>query len=164
MTADVYPSSCNVRKPVVADNPPMRRVGRGTEEAERHAESDRLVAMAMVGTGASAAFVLVSTVCARLGVLRGTLPALGPEAFVDAVVMAGLLFGLHRRSRVAAIALFFWFLGSRVWLWVNEPAYVGKDAKLIMFDLFVSGAAFAGIVGAFRWHRERQRSGPGRSA
>jgi len=116
-----------------------------------------MVSLALVSVAASGLLVLGSVLATLTGFSGGALPRLGPELLVDAPVLAGLLFGLHRRNRPAALALFVYVLASRVWAWISEPSYV-SDSKLIMFDLVVFGATFFGMVGAFKHHRELRQA------
>lgn len=116
-----------------------------------------MVGLALVVVGASGLLVLASVLATMAGLTRVGLPQLGQWFLLDALVLAGLLFGLHRRNRPSALVLFVYVLASRAWLWTSEPSYVGSD-ELIMLDLFVCGAAFFGMVGAFKHHRERRRA------
>ena len=116
-----------------------------------------MVDLALVVVGASGLLVLGSVLATTAGLAGGGLPRLGPWYLLDAPVLAGLLLGLYRRNRPAALVLFVYVLASRVWLWISEPSYAA-DSKIIMFDLMVCGAAFFGVVGAFKHHRERRQT------
>ncbi|HEY8233473.1 MAG TPA: hypothetical protein VIJ10_12490 [Vicinamibacteria bacterium] len=133
----------------------MKRIGRGSAE-DIHDESGRMVALAMVVTGASGLLVLASVVATYAGLALGSLPRLPIPFLLDAAILSVLLVGLRRRSRIAALTLFAYFLASRVWLWISQPDYVA-DSKIIMFDLLAMGAAFFGTVGAFKHHGELRR-------
>jgi cytochrome bd-type quinol oxidase subunit 2 len=133
----------------------VKRIGRGSAE-DIHEESRRMVTLTMLVTGASGLLILASVVATHAGLAQGRLPRLPPLFLIDAAILSALLVGLHRRSRIAALTLFAYFLASRVWLWISQPDYVA-DSKVIMFDLLAIGAAFFGIVGAFKHHGELRR-------
>ncbi len=71
--------------------------------------------------------------------------------WLDLIILAGLAYGIWRKSGWSAIIMAFYFLGSRIVLWVNESAFIGAPIALIFAYFFWRGAR-----GAFLLARESQ--------
>lgn len=92
-----------------------------------------------------------------VGILSGPsvylAPWSDPWSILDAMLILGLAYGLHRRSRVAAVCLILLVLGSRVLYWA-ETGNLGGMSVTLVFLYFFARAAW----GAFQFHRIRPRS------
>ncbi len=80
-----------------------------------------------------------STVFAKLGVDWWSL--------IDVVTVLGLSFGLYKKSRICAVLLFVYFVGSKIILWATMGNVRGVTMA-ILFGYFF----FQGIRGTFAYH------------
>ena len=72
----------------------------------------------------------------------------GPWVFVDVLIIGGLTYGTYRRSRVCAVLLFVFYLGSKLLMWVES----GQTTGLYMTILFLFWMG-QGVWGTYRPHR-----------
>ena len=99
----------------------------------------------VVSTGFTFVFTLVATIGA---------PVLEFSAwnFLDVVLMAGLTFGLYRRSRVCAVVVLAYFVTSKIMMLRAG----GNPASLV--SGFIFGYLYVqGVRGTFEYHRLRRR-------
>jgi hypothetical protein len=66
---------------------------------------------------------------------------------LDVAVIAGLTFGIYRKSRACAIIMLVYFIGSKLLLWSETKSVSGLPMALIFGWFF-----FQGIRGTFTWH------------
>lgn len=68
-------------------------------------------------------------------------------ALLDAAVVAGLAFGVFRKSRTCAILLLAFFLLNKIVMWVDAGSAAGLPMTLVFLWFY-----FQGIVGTFQFH------------
>jgi len=66
---------------------------------------------------------------------------------LDVAVIAGLTFGIYRKSRTCAVIMLVYFIGSKILLWSET-----KSAAGLPMALFFSWFFFQGMRGTFAWH------------
>ena len=97
----------------------------------------------LISAGITLLVILVaasgSTVFAELGIDWWSL--------IDVVVILGLAFGLYKKSRICAVLLFVYFVGSKIILWATVGSVRGVPMA-ILFGYFF----FQGIRGTFAYH------------
>jgi hypothetical protein len=67
---------------------------------------------------------------------------------VDVVLIFALAFGIYKKSRVAATAMFVYFLASKIWI-IVETGRPGGLALGIIFLYFY----FQAMVGTYQYHK-----------
>lgn len=63
-------------------------------------------------------------------------------------LIAGLTFGIFRTSRVCAVVMLVYFVGSKLFLWVETRSITGLPVALVFTWFF-----FRGVTGTLVWHR-----------
>ncbi len=78
-----------------------------------------------------------------------------PWNFLDVLLIVGLSFGVHRRSRAASLVLFVYFIIAKIYMSIesDQPASIGMG---IVFLYFFGRA----IQGSFVYHRIRGEQDP----
>jgi len=77
-------------------------------------------------------------------------------ALIDVGLMAGLTYGVYRKSRTCAVLLLAFFVLSKIMMWVQEGSPRGWIMALIFTWYF-----FQGMSGTFLYHRwKRDTQGP----
>ena len=66
---------------------------------------------------------------------------------LDVAVIAGLTFGIYRKSRTCAIIMLVYFIGSKLLIWTETKSVSGLPMALIFCWFF-----YQGILGTFAWH------------
>lgn len=69
-------------------------------------------------------------------------------ALIDAAFMAGLCYGVYKKSRTCAILLLAFFGFSKAVMWVDSGSVSGLPMTLVFLWFF-----FQGVVGTFQFHR-----------
>lgn len=59
--------------------------------------------------------------------------------WIDIFVLAGLSYGIYRKSSLCAVLLLVYYLGSKVILWTDERAFIGVPIALIFAYFFWRG-------------------------
>ncbi|MEE8112441.1 MAG: hypothetical protein V3T54_06880 [Acidobacteriota bacterium] len=77
-----------------------------------------------------------------------------PWSILDVALIFGLTYGIHRKSRAAALGLPILFLGSRLLFWAETGSVGGISVTAIFLYYFVRAA-----WGTFAYHRIQARSG-----
>lgn len=78
-----------------------------------------------------------------------------PWNFIDVALVAGLSFGVWKRSRASAICLFVYFVASKIIIFVET----GQASQIVMSVIFLYFFGRAAL-GAFAWHRIRREQDP----
>lgn len=66
---------------------------------------------------------------------------------LDVAVIAGLTFGIYRKSRTCAVVMLVYFIGSKLLIWSETRSVSGLPMALIFSWFF-----YQGIRGTFAWH------------
>jgi serine/threonine-protein kinase len=66
---------------------------------------------------------------------------------LDVVVIAGLTFGIYRKSRTCAVLMLVYFIGSKLLIWSETKSAAGLPMALIFSWFF-----YQGMRGTFAWH------------
>lgn len=66
---------------------------------------------------------------------------------LDVAVIAGLTFGIYRKSRTCAVVMLVYFIGSKFLIWSETKSVSGLPMALIFSWFF-----FQGMRGTFAWH------------
>lgn len=69
-------------------------------------------------------------------------------SWIEIVVIFALSFGIYRKSRVSAVLLLVFYVGSRAIFWINEQAMIGIPMALIFGYFFLQG-----VRGTIDYHR-----------
>jgi serine/threonine-protein kinase len=69
-------------------------------------------------------------------------------AFVDVVIMLGLVYGMYRKSRVCAVLIFLFFALNKIIMWTESGSVSGLPLAVVFFWYY--GQA---IRGTFAYHR-----------
>jgi tetratricopeptide (TPR) repeat protein len=126
------------------------------EKRTRRSETEDSGAIIEMRAGEN--FIMAAVVAGALsGVVTLVLSIIGALGFtlwnlIDAFVVLGLTFGVYKKSRVCAIALFVLYIGPRIWMMVTQPESIVIWSSLPMSILFGT-FYFLGIRGTFAYHR-----------
>ncbi|MCA8984891.1 MAG: hypothetical protein R3C12_24390 [Planctomycetaceae bacterium] len=82
-----------------------------------------------------------------------------PANFIDVVIILAFAFGVYKRSRVASVLMFIYFLAAKIIYLVETQAYAGLGIALVF--LYLYGKA---IQGAFVYHKIEKEENPGYKA
>jgi len=84
-------------------------------------------------------------------------PLMGMNAWglLDVVLLAGLTYGVFRRSRTCAILLFAFFLLNKILMFMQSGTLAGAPLSLLVLLFFGRG-----IVGTFQYHRWKSENEP----
>ena len=66
---------------------------------------------------------------------------------LDVAVIAGLTFGIYRKSRTCAVVMLVYFIGSKLLIWSETKSVSGLPMALIFCWFF-----YQGMRGTFAWH------------
>ena len=82
-------------------------------------------------------------------------PVLGVDAWalVDVALMAGLSFGVFRKSRTCAILLLALFALNKILMFEQTGTVTGLPLTLVFLYLFIQG-----VVGTFQFHRWKREN------
>jgi hypothetical protein len=80
-------------------------------------------------------------------------------AFLDVAVMAGLSFGVFKKSRTCAVLLLGFFLLNKVIMWMESGSATGLPLTLIFFWFFIQS-----VIGTFQYHRWKRDTHAGEGA
>jgi len=73
---------------------------------------------------------------------------------LDVAVIAGLTFGIYRKSRTCAVIMLVYFIGSKFLMWAETKSVSGLPMALVFSWYF-----FQGIRGTFAWHGSNADAG-----
>jgi hypothetical protein len=84
-------------------------------------------------------------------------PVMGMNAwgFFDVALLAGLTYGVFRRSRTCAILLFAFFLLNKILMFMQSGSLAGTPLAVLVLLFFGRG-----IVGTFQFHRWKSENDP----
>jgi hypothetical protein len=132
---------------LVEENPysaPKAEILESADAAEIPAAVGRKIRIAWIAGVISTSLTLVITVLAMTGVRM-----LGFSAFqlIDVALMAGLTFGIYKKSRACAVAMFVYFVLSKIVLlrFLGAFGIIQAIAFLYFYGL--------GMVGTFQYHK-----------
>jgi len=74
-------------------------------------------------------------------------------ALIDVVLIFALTFGIYKKSRLCAIAMFIYFLISKVMMFVSNPNISGIILTLLLLYYFYNG-----IRGTFQYHKLKAKN------
>ncbi|MCO5183302.1 MAG: hypothetical protein M9928_07315 [Anaerolineae bacterium] len=77
-----------------------------------------------------------------------------PWAWIEIVVIFVLSFGIYRKSRLSAILLLLFYVGSRVIFWIDEQTLIGIPMALVFGYFFLQGVR--GTIDIHRLHDESE--------
>jgi serine/threonine-protein kinase len=92
----------------------------------------------------SAAFTVIFVVMAMAG---NSILGINAWGFIDVVVMAGLAFGVYKKSRTCAVLLLAFFALNKVLMWMEAGTPTGWPLALAFFWFYIMG-----VVGTFQYH------------
>lgn len=88
------------------------------------------------------------TVAFTLIALTGSdILGVGAAAFIDAGLMAALVFGTFKKSRICAVLMLVLFVANKVLMWMDDGAPTGIVLALVFIWYFVQG-----VIGTFQYH------------
>jgi hypothetical protein len=93
------------------------------------------------------ALAAITAIFATVEVLRDSTEGLDAEAFVSAIIFAGVGFGIYRKSRIAALSGLVLYLVGRGYAW----AKVGPSFGVI--PVLITLAFLHGVRGTFAYHK-----------
>ncbi|MDI1260282.1 hypothetical protein [Aquabacterium sp.] len=96
----------------------------------------------------SAAVTLVFTVIAMNGT---SLAGFTPWQMIDVVLILGLTFGIHRRSRVCAVAMLGYFIVSKIVIVAETGKFSGGFLSVVFLYYYAQGA-----IGTFEYQKLRK--------
>lgn len=96
-----------------------------------------------ISAGITLAFVLISVLITPIFQMTWA-------SLIDVGIVAGLSFGIYRKSRVSAIMLFCYFVYAKIYFFFIEPLYA--SAGLITGAIFIY-LFFQGVIGCFQYSR-----------
>ncbi|NER50910.1 MAG: hypothetical protein F6J92_30415 [Symploca sp. SIO1A3] len=78
---------------------------------------------------------------------------IGLESLIDVVLIFGLAFGIYKKSRIAAVIMFIYYVVSRIYIWLEFGQLSISSIPIII--VFI-GCFVEGIRGTFAYHRLMQ--------
>jgi len=93
-----------------------------------------------VSAGITLAIVLIS-------ISGTTIMGIDTWSLIDVAVMAGLSFGVYRKSRTCAILLLALFALNKILMWKESGSLAGWPMALAFFACFIMG-----VQGTFQYH------------
>ncbi len=131
-----------------------------TRTTPEQAAAEKKIRMGWGAALASAGITAVFSVVAMLG---KSLAGVTAFSILDVLLLLGLAFGMHRRSRTCAVILLAYFLLSKVLQYMVVSASAtgrisvvsGIPMALIFIYLYTQG-----VIGTFAWHRLRRTTPP----
>jgi serine/threonine-protein kinase len=100
--------------------------------------------------------VVITLIFVLISLFGTSILGIDAWALVDVGVMAGLTFGVFRKSRTCAVLLLGFFVLNKVLMWMESGTATGLPITLIFCWFFVQS-----VVGTFQYHswkREAQNS------
>lgn len=109
-----------------------------------HEQAEKSIKAAWNAGAISGALTLIITIVAMAGY-----EFMGFSAWnlVDVMVIAGLTFGIYRKSRTCAVIMLVYFIGSKLLIWSETKSVSGLPMAIIFGWFFVQG-----VRGTFAWH------------
>jgi hypothetical protein len=83
-----------------------------------------------------------------LGAMLGSVLGLNAWSLLDAALIFGLAYGLHRRSRVCAVLLLIYWIGAKALQAMGNPTAAAGGA---LFALLFGWFYLQGVLGTFRY-------------
>ncbi len=130
--------------------PPKAAVddGAGRDVFVAPPEVMKMIRAAVVGGSISMVITLVVTLVAVAG---SPVLGFGAANFIDVALIAGLTFGIWRRSRTCAVLMLLYFVASKILMMVEA----GKPGGIVMGLLFAY-LYVQGVRGTFEYQRLRK--------
>ena len=108
------------------------------------AKADAAIKNAWIAGIISGVITLIVTVVAMSGYSFMGFSALN---LLDVALIFGLTFGIYRKSRVCAVIMLIYFVGSKIYLWMDTGKLSGLPLALLFGYYF-----FQGMLGTFTYH------------
>ena len=96
----------------------------------------------------------VTWLFAALSLLGVRMTGITPAAIADAILFAGIAYGLYRFSRFAAVAGFVLFLIEKVFMFIKTGSILGVG----VFGIIILFGFLNGMRGAFAYHKLQEAS------
>ncbi|MBB1087517.1 hypothetical protein H4F99_03330 [Lysobacter sp. SG-8] len=121
----------------------------GTAPAPVPAEVLKKIKHAWIAGAVSGSITLALVLASMAGI-----EALGFTAWelLDVALIAGLVFGIHRKSRTCAVAMLVYFILSKILIMIEG----GRPTGLLISFIFIY-FYWGGITGTFQYHRLQKR-------
>ena len=117
---------------------------------------DNIARMIKSGWVAGLVSIGVTSILILYSLFGTSILGINAWALIDVGLMAGLTYGVYRKSRTCAVLLLAFFVLSKVMMWVQEGSPRGWILALIFAWYFFQGAS-----GTFLYHRwKRDTQGP----
>lgn len=108
------------------------------------AKADAAIKNAWMAGIVSGVITLIVTAVAMYGYSFMGFSALN---LLDVALIFGLTFGIYRKSRVCAVIMLIYFIGSKIYLWMDTGKLSGLPLALVFGYYF-----FQGVLGTFAYH------------
>jgi hypothetical protein len=108
------------------------------------AQAEARIRRAWIAGAAAAVMTLFASLLPLAGI---SLAGFNLWNLADAVLIAGLAFGISRRSRVCAVVMLVYFVASIVMLVARTTLYANAAVEAIFVYFYIEG-----VRGAFAWH------------
>jgi hypothetical protein len=128
--------------------PPQTNVERRIDESDAPPDALRHIRNATIAACISGAITLLFSLLAIAGT---SIMGYTPWELVDAALVAGLAFGIYKKSRACAIIILVYFVGSKIYLMIET----GKPSGLLVAAIFVYYYV-KGVQGTFQYHKWRK--------
>lgn len=129
----------SLKEAVPTEESTLRRKAKAVVDMEK---AERNIKIAVIAGAISGAVTLIFALTGALGFTKWSL--------IDAFIAFGLTFGIYKKSRVCAVALFAYWLGGKILTMVIQPDLIVPSlVGAILFGIFF----FRGIQGTFAYHR-----------
>lgn len=108
------------------------------------------------GWGAGLVSILFTLVFIGVALMGTEIMGINAWGLIDVAVMAGLSYGIYRKSRTCAILLLAFFLLNKIIMWMNAGSATGWFMALVFLWFFLQG-----VIGTFQYHRWLAENRPG---
>jgi serine/threonine-protein kinase len=103
--------------------------------------------------------IAISLVFIGISFFGPTIAGMNANALVDVTLMAGLAYGVFRKSRICAVLLFLMFLAEKIYAFVATGTVSGIVTSLLFLWFF-----FQAVIGTFQFHRWKKENAQSPSA
>jgi hypothetical protein len=107
-------------------------------------QAEKAIKNAWMAGSISGGITLIVTVVAMAGY---SFMGFSAWNLLDVAVIAGLTFGIYRKSRTCAVIMLVYFVGSKIMLWSESKSLSGLPMALFFGWFF-----YQGVRGTFAWH------------
>lgn len=92
--------------------------------------------------------ILVTVLLTLVYASGGSLAQVDWWNWVDIVLMLALTYGVYKKNRASAVALFVYYVAGKIYVWIIYGVFLGVPIAAIFAYFF-----FRGIQGTFAYHR-----------